>query len=359
MSSLLFVLTNSPDSSVFFRIATCCKSINTIIHICNIDTINNIDKIASVKTMKTLDLNLVRIYVSIYESKSVSKAATMLSMTQPSVSYGLARLRDVFKDTLFERKGRGVTPTKRADELYTQFRNALNTIDGAIDDIDRFDPLTTRRVFRVAMSDVGSICLTPSLLAKFHIAAPESTLEIVQVKMDDLMDELASSHIDIAVGNLPIHHSSARSELLFKERYVCVVSKNHPRIKKKISAEQFIKEWHIDVVSSSSLHHQVDRRFREMGINRKVALRVQHYGILPTILSEYDYIVTVPSALGKAFEQLSDVKSLELPTSTQHFDIRALWHSKQQSSASNIWFRSLIIQTLGSRSNINHIGRGK
>lgn len=298
--------------------------------------------------MKNLDLNLIRIFVSIYETKSVSKAATMLSVAQPSVSYGLARLRDVFKDGLFERKGRGVTPTKQAEELYTQFRNALNTIDEVLEDIDRFDPLTTRRVFRVAMSDVGSICLTPSLLAKFHIAAPESTLEIVQVRMDDLMDELASGHIDVAVGNLPINHSSARSKLLFKERYVCVVSKNHPRIKKKMRAEQFINEWHIDVASPFSLHHQVDRRFQETGIKRKVALRVQHYGILPTILPEYEYIVTVPSALGKAFEQLADVKSLELPTSTQHFDITALWHSKQQSSASNIWFRNLIIETLGS-----------
>ena len=300
------------------------------------------------KPMKKLDLNLIRIYVSIFEARSVSKAANMLSMTQPSVSYGLARLRDAFKDSLFERKGRGVTPTKRAEELYVQFRNALNAIDEALEDIDSFDPKTTRRVFRVAMSDVGSICLTPSLLAKYHMVAPESTLEIVQVKMDDLMDELASGQIDIAVGNLPINHPSARSELLFMERYVCVVSNKHPRINKKISAEQFIKEWHIDVVSPFSLHHQVDRRFREMGINRKVALRVQHYGILPTILPEYEYIVTVPSALGKAFEQLADVKSLELPTSTQHFEIRALWHSKQQSLASNIWFRNLIIQTLGS-----------
>ena len=298
--------------------------------------------------MKTLDLNLVRIYVAIYEAKSVSKAAILLSMTQPSISYGLARLRDVFKDSLFERKGRGVIPTKRAEELYTQFRDALNTIDEALDDIDTFDPKTTRRVFRVAMSDVGAICLTPLLLAKFHIAAPESTIEIVQVRMDDLIDELASGHIDIAVGNLPINHPSARSELLFKERYVCVVSKMHPRIKKKISADQFIKEWHIDVVSPFSLHHEVDRKFREMGINRKVALRVQHYGVLPTILSQYEYVVTVPSALGKAFEQLSDVKSLELPTTTQHFEIRALWHSKQQLSASNIWFRKLITETLSS-----------
>jgi DNA-binding transcriptional LysR family regulator len=296
--------------------------------------------------MKRLDLNLVRIYVAIFEAKSVSKAAIVLSMTQPSVSYGLSRLREVFKDNLFERKGRGVTPTKRAEELYIQFRDALNTIDKALDDIDTFNPKTTRRVFRVAMSDVGAICLTPLLLAKFNIAAPESTIEIVQVKMDDLIDELTSGHIDIAVGNLPINHPSARSELLFKERYVCVVSNRHPRIKKKISTEQFIQEWHIDVVSPFSLHHEVDRKFREIGINRKVALRVQNYGVLPTILAEYEYVVTVPSALGKVFEQLADVKSLELPTTTQHFEIRALWHSKQQSSASNIWFRNLIRETL-------------
>ena len=110
-----------------------------------------------------LDLNLIRLYVAIFEASSVSKAAEQLAMTQPSVSYGLARLRRAIGDALFTRSGRGVAPTPMAKHLYAQFREALSLVEDAVEATHSFDPQTSHLTLRVALSDVGGICLVPPL----------------------------------------------------------------------------------------------------------------------------------------------------------------------------------------------------
>ena len=44
-----------------------------------------------------LDLNLLRTFLSIYETRSVTRAAESLSLTQPTVSHALARMRAQLK----------------------------------------------------------------------------------------------------------------------------------------------------------------------------------------------------------------------------------------------------------------------
>ena len=53
--------------------------------------------------IKDLDLNLLRLFDAVWRTRSVSLAAQQLGMSQPAASQGLARLRAVLGDALFER----------------------------------------------------------------------------------------------------------------------------------------------------------------------------------------------------------------------------------------------------------------
>ena len=55
--------------------------------------------------MSKPDLNLMVIFDAIMQEQSVSSAAKRLSMTQPSVSNALSRMRHVYKDPLFIKDG--------------------------------------------------------------------------------------------------------------------------------------------------------------------------------------------------------------------------------------------------------------
>ena len=81
------------------------------------------------KSLQTLDLNLLKAFSVLMDERNVSKAAERLAITQPAMSGVLTRLRDSFDDPLFVRVQRGVVPTNRALELAPQVKKVLNEVE--------------------------------------------------------------------------------------------------------------------------------------------------------------------------------------------------------------------------------------
>ena len=105
-------------------------------------------------------------------ARSVTLAAERLFVTQPSVSYGLARLRELFDDKLFSRTRDGIQPTFVAQQLYPTLRDCLTRIEGAVQSTRQFDPATTERRFRIALSDLGEMGFLSLILARLNREAP-------------------------------------------------------------------------------------------------------------------------------------------------------------------------------------------
>lgn len=73
----------------------------------------------------TLDGRLLRMFISVYEHQSVTKAADSMGVTQSTVSHGLNQLRKIVKDELFVTSGRGIAPTPKAGELIEKAREIV------------------------------------------------------------------------------------------------------------------------------------------------------------------------------------------------------------------------------------------
>ena len=77
------------------------------------------------------DLNLVRTFLRLYETRSVTRTAEQMSLTQPSVSHALRRLRKQFNDNLFSRSSGGLEPTERSRQVYPLLRQAIEAVEAA------------------------------------------------------------------------------------------------------------------------------------------------------------------------------------------------------------------------------------
>ena len=119
-----------------------------------------------------MDLNLVRVFIAIYETQSVSGAAARLFITQPSASYALARLRDTTGNELFKRSRKGMLPTPTATQLYSVFKKSLSGIEKAVADTRSFSPDTSIHKFRLALSDLGELLLLPGPVSYTHLTLP-------------------------------------------------------------------------------------------------------------------------------------------------------------------------------------------
>src|SRR5215469_15451810 len=74
--------------------------------------------------LKNIDLRLVSVMGELHKTRSVSAAATNLSLSQSTVSMALAKLRRHFQDPLFVRTSIGMEPTPKGAELVEVMRNA-------------------------------------------------------------------------------------------------------------------------------------------------------------------------------------------------------------------------------------------
>ena len=97
------------------------------------------------------------------DTRSVSRAAARLFLSQPAVSASLNRLREAFDDPLFTRHAHGVTPTPRAQALAAQVARVLDDIGALLEAGRAFDPGASERIFRVAGSDFASRNILPAL----------------------------------------------------------------------------------------------------------------------------------------------------------------------------------------------------
>ena len=148
-----------------------------------------------------LDLNLLRVFDAIFQTRSVTVAASNLHLTQPAVSKQLNRLRELLEDPLFVRTNDGMAPTPRAEALAGPVRQALSEVRNAIERQLGFDPLSSDRTFRIFTSDLGQMVFLPKLLDLISREAPAVNIHTVQVPAQRMRGvALESGDVDLAVG---------------------------------------------------------------------------------------------------------------------------------------------------------------
>jgi DNA-binding transcriptional LysR family regulator len=291
-------------------------------------------------------LALLRAFVAVYETGSVTVAADRLFVTQPTVSYSLAKLREVLDDPLFVRSASGMLPTPRAQDCYEPFSGALLQIENALEKTRQFDPAESRRRFRVAMSDIGELIFLPPIFELLQQRAPHVEFEVVQVATEDLPGWLASGKIDAAVGNLPSICGQTRHVTLFHEHYVCLLSKRHPEIRKHLSLDAYASARHVYVSSEFSGHRLVEDALRNAGVLRQVALQVPHFTVLPLLISSSNLLAVVPSRVATVFELYGPLTSLELPIPIAPIEVRVHWDRRHEGNAAQQWLISQIREAL-------------
>ncbi|MCY1271140.1 PCP degradation transcriptional activation protein [compost metagenome] len=295
--------------------------------------------------MTTTDLNLIRTFVAIYETRSVSGAAKRLNVTQPSVSYALNRLRDVLNDPLFTRTRDGMVPTFNATQLFAAFRTALDGIETAISSTRQFEPGNSKRSFRLALSDLGELYFLPLLVPEIKRMAPSVALEIVQMDSDRLGDWLQTGAVDAAVGNVQLIGGLARKKTLFEESYSCLLSTSHPAIGKAMSLEDYVAAQHV-VVAPFTGHHLVEDVLGEMGLMRQVALKVPHFTNIVAVIASTDLLLTLPTRIAKAFAIDGRMRVLPLPFPIPSFDVNLYWYPHAEDSPAQKWFCDTISKAL-------------
>ena len=311
-------------------------------------------------SFSTIDLNLLRVFDAVMEERSVLRASQKVCLSQSAVSHSLARLREMLDDELFIRTATGMQPTGRALAMAGMVRDALKTLEAAIE-LPKFDPATSTRTFTLAANDFTTMVVAPSLLHVLRTEAPQVDIVIKPVTRIDLAEQIDLGRIDAAIGTFSAVPSRFKSGLLFEYDDVLITHASHQLC--KVTTEMLCRLPIIVVSFGGEQEGAVDGFISERGLARRsemydrasferamsaseqvprIAVSLPHFLALPAFLDGSGLSAIVPRPLADSFARTNPISIHELPYPTTRLEVRSLWHERHEGDAAQDWLHEVM-----------------
>ncbi|WP_025110143.1 LysR family transcriptional regulator [Pseudomonas sp. H1h] len=266
--------------------------------------------------IESADLNLLRVFVALIEEGGASRAAIRLGVTQPAVSAALGRLREIYADPLFERTGRGLRPTRRANELAPLIGEALNCCRQALA-LSGGDRDIKGRTITFGLSDDSEIALGESLVSQIDKHLPGLRVIFRQTHSGLVQDMLMHHQIDIALSAGGMSSPLIARHRLGRGNYLGIADANNTL---PTTAEDYAQRPHL-LVSSAGFVGIVDEGLNAVGYKRRIHASTSHFAAVPFLLMGSKLITTVPTHAARAMERVSTLQTFSCPVPMPSYDL--------------------------------------
>ena len=305
--------------------------------------------------LNRIDLNLLVYLDALLRERNVTQAANQLNLSQPAMSNGLRRLRELFDDPLLVRTSEGMTPTERALELEPVVREVLSKIDHAVQPRSAFDPENAHRVFRIMASDYAESTLFPAVLGKLRTRAPGLTLDIMTPSDVSFLD-VERGKVDMVINRFDSMPQSFHQIHLWNDSFTCVLSPENP-VLEDFTLGSYLQANHVWVsktgmgvgvgVNPDDVQRLgwVDVALDKLGKKRQIRVFTRHYQAAMTLAEQNDLIVTLPTRAAQLQRDNPRVVLREPPLEIPPLELKMAWSPLLQHNPANKWLRKLIADT--------------
>lgn len=302
------------------------------------------------------DLNLLIALDILLREKNVTRAAERAHISQPAMSSALNKLRDFFGDPLLVRVGREMEITPRGQSLIEPVRDALARIQSALGTQPVFSPTSSRREFKIIVSEEAVPGLLPAVLKRIAQEAPKVSCRIELISQDSLsILEHGEADLCLCLDYARLYDVVEFPDTLRLARmrpvvWVCAVDANHPTVHDHLSVEQYWALPHVFGRPSGYRSTAEELVRRLFSIDLPVQLTVPSLLHLPLVLAGTSYVAMVPERVAHWLDGVVKVKTFPMPfTAPEHFEV-LLWHQRMDLDPAHAWLRSLILDVAKTQS---------
>ncbi len=296
------------------------------------------------KRLSGLDLNLLTVFRALEETRHVTRAAALLGLSQPALSHALARLRAVVGDPLFVRSGRGLVTTPRAEGLSPIVKELMALVEKGMWGGGDFKPRAIDRVFQVRTTDMVESQLLPGLMTKLEADAPQARVAVTALGFSLPREALEAGTIDLGIagffGELP---PGFYRQNLFRDRFLCVVRKGHPRLRgKKLTLDEYCGERHLLIAPGGELRGAADLVLDKKKKGRRIAAGMSSYAGSAWVVAESDAVLTAPARLINQMAPVFGLRVFEPPLELPVIQVVQVWHERNHGDPAHRWFREQV-----------------
>ena len=284
------------------------------------------------------DLNLYHVFYVVAQTKSISKAAELLFVSQPAVSYSIKTLEDALGGSLFFRTPKGVELTPEAEKLYDAVKSSYRSLAMGEKLFKEDKELMTGDLYIGCNPSLFQVGLYP-YIATYHKQYPGIKIHIVSKPATDLIKMLENHELDMVIRKFGMETTfrnfSVKIASQITHCFFC--NKNYKQLasKKDVSLEE-LSQYPLLVLNQTSYERRaLDQDFKKQNVKLEPIMDfTYHAPIVYLVKLGYGIGYTLKEAIQEELnaKELYQIKVSQI--SSMH-NLGIVYHEKYLSSAAN------------------------
>lgn len=267
-------------------------------------------------------LRQIEVFHAIYSSGSMTNAALLLNVSQPSISKVLAHAEQQLGYLLFERNKGKLIPTPEAHQLFKHVADVYQNVDRLRHVASNLRVANSGRI-RVASTPALGLDLLPRAISTFSKQHPDVVFEIETLHLSEITSALLETRVDVGIAFDPLASPGLQMQVLARSKFVVLAPPDSAfDPEKPMTIDRLAGHRFIGLNSRSPLGQLLSTKLSASNVELNVVAWTETYHVAKALVASDAGIsiadeITALSAVG------GDVKVLQLEPRME-FDICAL-----------------------------------
>ncbi|HBX23203.1 MAG TPA: hypothetical protein DEF34_06195 [Desulfotomaculum sp.] len=243
-----------------------------------------------------MNLERLKVFSTVANLKSFTRAAEELYMTQPAISKNIKQIEEFYGVVLFRRIGNHIELTEAGNKLLQFANDILKLADEAKEALNEGKLQAEEKIVLSVGSTVG-VYILPLVLKKFIKKYPKVQFTIEISNAQKILDQFVEGSIDMGIIGALVHKTSLNYQPFISEELKLIVANNHPwselnqiLVSDLKGQSFFLRE------KGSGLRYVVEERLKKAGLeldnviempNNEAIVKLVEAGLGVSIVSEY------------------------------------------------------------------------
>jgi len=243
-----------------------------------------------------MNLERLKVFSTVANLKSFTRAAEELYMTQPAISKNIKQIEEFYGVVLFRRIGNHIELTEAGNKLLQFANDILKLADEAKEALNEGKLQAEEKIVLSVGSTVG-VYILPLVLKKFIKKYPKVQFTIEISNAQKILDQFVEGTIDMGIIGALVHKTSLNYQPFISEELKLIVANNHPwselnqiLVSDLKGQSFFLRE------KGSGLRYVVEERLKKAGLeldnviempNNEAIVKLVEAGLGVSIVSEY------------------------------------------------------------------------
>lgn len=259
-------------------------------------------------TLRNIDLNLLTIFEAVYIHKGIVNAARILNLTPSAISQSIKKLRAIFPDPLFIRRGHGVVPTSYATHLHEYISQGLESILGALDLTGIYDK---HRTITIGTSPSIGVVVMPIIYQVIKEKLPHVIIKNIPVT--DVDSQLGQFQTDLIIDSHIYTPRALNNNILYRDRLVLVARKDHPARKITWGPETLNEYNYTVLMVEGAAHTEYHRRMQAILSEQQISVSSYNVVTIAALISNSDLLGVMPESCYTLFARCWPIEKISVP----------------------------------------------